>query len=648
MKKKFFIALLIAVLIFIATFTLFSFGLFEKPEYFVYDTKAKLFRSDKVPPGELKVILVDDASLKALEGVAGRWPWPRAIWSDLLEFLSMGGARAVLFDIMFTERSPGQESANDLSLAEATGASGNIYHSMVINRWAADDDRKTNTELGQPLPVNFIERYAVRNVTGSLQMRPGTENNDFALPIEPLLGTSKGIAVVEFPPDSDGVLRRTKPLRAYQGKLFPVLGLAPFLHDASPVLIGPDAIRIDDRSIPVDRDGNYIINMYDINKVAPYSIGGIFASFQKIKQGEVEDLIVNPEEFKDSIVFVGASAVGAKDLKPTPLASNTPGVILHVSFAGNYLQNDFLRPADRRITWLSMFLGAFLTPWVVFYSKRFLLRAAFPVALLSLYIGISFLAFRSNVIVDAVPFIFSTVASSFLSFGYVSFTEAADKRRVSHLFTQYVSKDVLNEVLHNYKEYQKASAGTKVEITVLFSDIRGFTTMSETTPPEKIVEMLNVHFSVMADIILKRKGTIDKYIGDAIMAFWGAPVRSADHAEQAVLAGQEMVDAVREVNETLRSRGFEHEVRIGVGINTGTVTLGEIGSEKKKNYTIVGDAVNLASRLESITKEYHTPVIFSEFTQEKIKDRIDCKLLGNVKVKGREQPVTIYTVEKSP
>jgi adenylate cyclase len=205
---------------------------------------------------------------------------------------------------------------------------------------------------------------------------------------------------------------------------------------------------------------------------------------------------------------------------------------------------------------------------------------------------------------------------------------------------------VLNEVLHNYKEYVKSSAGQKVELTVLFSDIRNFTTMSETTPPEKIVEMLNVHFTAMADIILKHNGTIDKYIGDAIMAFWGAPVPTKDHAEQAVLAGIEMLAALPEVNKSLTESGFGHEIKIGIGINTGAATIGNIGSEKKKNYTVVGDTVNLASRLESITKEHKTPLIFSEYTHDKIKDKIGCTLIGNVKVKGREQAVSIYTVEQ--
>ncbi len=647
MTKKIVISLIIASGIFAITAACYFLRYFEKPELFVYDTKAKIFRSDKVPPKNIKVILVDDASIRALEGVAGRWPWPRAIWADLLDFLSLGGAKAVMFDILFTEQTGQQDESNDRSLAEATEAAHNVYHSMMVKREASDDERKFHDQQGMAMPADFVQRFSLQNVSGSYPVERGKENNDYLLPIEPLQKASKSVAVVEFSKDVDGVLRRTKPLREYQGRYFPVLGLAPFIDEHTKIDIRNGSLVINDRALPIDRDGNYLINIIDIDKAVPYpySIGGIFASLQKIRRGEVEDLTVNPDEFKDAIVFVGASAVGAQDLKTTPLKSSTPGVTLHVSLASNYLQNDFLKPPDTRITVISIIIGAFLTPGAIFFLNRFLVRAIFPLLMLAAYVGYSFYAFKMNLVVDTVPFIFATVSSSFLSFGYLTFTEAAEKRRVSHLFTQYVSKDVLHEVLHNYKEYQKASAGSKVELTILFSDIRSFTTMSETTPPEKIVEMLNVHFSVMADIILKHNGTIDKYIGDAIMAFWGAPVKTTDHAEKAVLAAQEMLVALKQVNATLQERGFGHEVKIGIGINTGVATLGEIGSEKKKNYTIVGDAVNLASRLESITKEYKSPLVFSEYTYERVKNNVGCKLLGNVKVKGREQPVTIYTTE---
>jgi adenylate cyclase len=163
--------------------------------------------------------------------------------------------------------------------------------------------------------------------------------------------------------------------------------------------------------------------MYGIDMVKPYSMGGIFASLQKIQQGEVENLLVSPDEFKDAIVFIGVSAVGGSDLKPTPLAASSPGVIFHVSLAGNYLMKDFLRPPVRRITVVSMVLGAFLTTFVIFFSNRFFIRVAFPLALLSSYVGYALFAFKSNMMVEEVPFIFSTVTSSFLSFGYLAFTE---------------------------------------------------------------------------------------------------------------------------------------------------------------------------------------------------------------------------------
>ena len=646
MQKKNIIAVVIALLVIAVTLLAYQAAFFERAENLAYDAKAKLFRADKAPPKNIKVILVDDASITALEKVAGRWPWPRAIWSDLLRFLSMGGAKTVLFDILFTER---QDEMNDKAFAEATTSSQNVIHSIITKREEPDKDKKFNLQLSRPLPEPFRTQFAIKNIQGSLQIPAGEQNNDYSLPIESLQAASRSIAVVEFTPDADGVLRRTHPLREYQGSYFPVLGLAPFIVPETPVVIGKHSITINDRVFPLDANGNFLINMYNIDKVDAISIGGILASLQKIDQGEIEDLVVNPEEFRDSIVFVGVSAVGGADLKATPLATRTPGVVMHVSLASNYLQKDFLSPPDKRLTIAAVIITVLFTVGIVFFSKRFLIRVMLPNALLLIYAWYSFYAFKSNILIETIPFVFATISSGFLAFGYLTFTESVEKRRVSQLFTQYVSKDVLHEVLHNYKEYLRTSAGSKVEITVLFSDIRGFTTFSENTTPERIVEMLNTHFSRMAEIILRHDGTLDKYIGDAIMAFWGAPVPDKDHAEKAVRASLEMLDALKDVNAQLQEKGYEgFTLKIGVGLNTGVCTIGNIGSEQKLNYTVVGDTVNLASRLESLTKEYKTGLLLSEYTYAQMKDKIPCKKLGNVKVKGREQAVDIYTPEGSP
>jgi len=643
MSNKAAISLIFALLILILTAAGYQHKFFEKPELLLYDAQARLLRNNKSADPKIKIILVDEAALKSMDHIAGRWPWPRAIWGDLLDYLSMGGARAVLFDILFIEHDRANK-ANDKALQNATQDSQNVYHSMLIRHEEADDE---SLGKGITLPAEFVNRFALKNISGSTTYKHGSENNDYALPIARLPEVSKGVAVVEFKPDSDSVLRRTKPLREYQGKYFPVLGLAPFMDSNTPVTIRNDSITINDRTIPLDENGDSLINMYGVNNIEKYSMSGVFQSLQKIRKGEVEDLLVSPEIFRDSIVYIGASAIATADLKAIPVGDSVPGVLLHAFQASNYLQNDFMTPPSKKLTYLSMFTGVFLTLWAVMFSKQLLVRVLLPLSMLAIYIGYALVSFRLNTQVELVPFIFSTVATGFISFAYLTFTEGADKRKVSHLFTQYVSKGVLDEVMNNYKDYLKSSAGQKVEITVLFSDIRGFTTMSETTDPEKIVEMLNIHFTVMADIILKHNGTIDKYIGDAIMAFWGAPVKTENHAEQAVLAGQEMLEGLKEVNRTLKERGFQHVVKIGIGINTGTATIGNIGSERKKNYTVVGDAVNLSSRLESITKEQKTPLLFSEYTYAKIKDRIPCKLIGNVTVKGREQSVNIYTTNQT-
>lgn len=643
MTQKTVFSLVVALSILIVTALGYRNGVFEKSEFLLHDLQARLLRADKSVDPKVKVILVDEASLKAMDNIAGRWPWPRAIWGDLLDYLSLGGAQAVLFDILFIEQDMGNK-LNDKTLINTTHSAKNVYHSMLVRHEEMDDGSSGKIV---PLPKKFIGQFALNNVNGKLATRPGTEGNDFALPIPRLAEAAKGVAVVEFKPDNDSVLRRTQPLREYNGNYFPVLGIAPFVNQQTPITISNRQMIINDRKIPLDEYGNSPINMYGMDKIDVYSISGIFKTLQQIRKGNVENLFISPDTFKDSIVYIGASAIGAADLKAIPMYPSAPGVYLHAFQASNYLKNDFMTPPAKVQTYLSVLLAVILTTWAVIYSKRLLYRVLLPVSLLAIYVGYAFVSFRLNVQVEMMPLIFSTLTTGFISFGFMTFTEGAEKRKVSHLFTQYVSKDVLDEVMNNYQEYLKSSAGQKVEITVLFSDIRGFTTMSETSDPEKIVEMLNIHFTVMADIILKHNGTIDKYIGDAIMAFWGAPVRSANHAEEAVRAGEEMLEGLKEVNRILKERGFNHEIHIGIGINTGLATIGNIGSEKKKNYTVVGDAVNLSSRLESITKEYKTPLLFSEYTYERIREKIRCKLIGNVTVKGREQSVNIYTVDHS-
>ena len=224
-----------------------------------------------------------------------------------------------------------------------------------------------------------------------------------------------------------------------------------------------------------------------------------------------------------------------------------------------------------------------------------------------------------------------------MSWGY--FVESRSKRQFTELFGQYVPPELVDEMARNPESY--SMDGRKAELTVLFSDVRGFTTISEGLEPDQLAALMNEYLGAMTQVIRRQRGTLDKYIGDAIMAFWGAPVDDPEHARHAVATAIEMQSALVELNKTLMTKGWP-ELHIGVGVNTGTMTVGDMGSPVRKAYTVMGDAVNLGSRLEGITKQYGVGIIVGETTREKLKKEVVFRELDRVRVKGKEEPVGIY------
>jgi adenylate cyclase len=276
--------------------------------------------------------------------------------------------------------------------------------------------------------------------------------------------------------------------------------------------------------------------------------------------------------------------------------------------------------------------------------RKIYLQIYLPLGLALIYLAAAVILYHFNVVIHgAVPLIFLFLAY-FLSFTYISFTEGKEKRKVKNILGQYVSPAMLTQVLENSKdEYLKAEVGSKEYLTVFFSDIRGFTTISEKHPVEKVVEVLNAYLSAMVDIIFEHSGTLDKFIGDAIVAFWGAPVRFDDHPYKAVVSAIEMIQALSTLNRHNEEKGLP-ELKIGIGIHTDHVILGNIGSRKKLDYTVIGDGVNLTSRLEGLTKTYFSDILISQTCHGHVKDRICCRIADYVKVKGKDEPLFIYQV----
>ena len=637
-KKKIIHSFILSLFVFSIIHLLYSYNFFKKLDYIVYDSFVKLIRDDKLISKEVAIILIDEASLETLNPIVGRWPWPRAIYSDLLDFLSMGAPKAVLFDILFTENQKSEDSnrisANDVELVLATKEAGFVYHAMQL---VEDNEDEYNKKLlNRQLPEEFIEKFSIKNIKSLYSYKQ--QSNNYYIPFDELYNASHGIGVVEFSPDSDGVFRRTMPIRKYGKNFLPVIGIAPFLNNEK-VEISPKYVKIGKRKIPLDKDGKYILNTY--KKFNTYSISGIFASLQKIRMGDIENLIIDPMEFKDKIVFIGASAVGVEDLKPTPIAPRTPGVFLHATLASNFLLDDFLKPPNPKATVFAIFLFTILCFICILFLEHFIIKISIPFLLLIVCLSFSLFQFNHNILYSIIAPLASIFLSSIVSFAYLVITEGREKLKVKKMFSQYVSPDVLSDILKN-KNYASTDTGKEVDITVLFTDIRSFTSFSDKTSPDKVVEMLNFFFSRMTNIIHGNNGTIDKFIGDAIMAFWGAPLLINDHPKQATITALNMICELNSLNLELKDRGFDIDLKIGIGINTGTAILGNIGSENKLNYTIIGDTVNVASRLEGLTKNYNCPIIISETTYMRLEKDIVCRAIDIAQVRGKDKTIQIY------
>jgi adenylate cyclase len=391
-----------------------------------------------------------------------------------------------------------------------------------------------------------------------------------------------------------------------------------------------------------------------INYRAPKTVGGkpaypsyevrfLVQSIGQLANGEKPE--VDPSVFKDKIVFVGLTASGLVDAFQTPFGAGTmPGIQLHASVADSVLSNRFLQPAPRWTSIAATLAGAVLVGLMA-AALPFWTAAVGTGLLAATWTGASFYAFtRGSWTALAEPLLGVAIAL-FGGTAYRYFVEDAEKRKVSRLFGRYVSRDVYKQLLANPSLAELG--GGRREMTVLFSDLRGFTTITEKGNPEELVRQLNEYFTRMVDIVFRNGGTVDKFVGDMVMALFGAPVEDVDHADAAVSAAVQMVRELGELNRTWAKEG-RVQLDIGIGVNSGDMIAGNIGSSAIMSYTVIGDNVNLGARLESLNKEYRTHIIISEATRSRLKRGYEIRPLGHVVVKGKTLPVDIFEVVAPP
>lgn len=407
-------------------------------------------------------------------------------------------------------------------------------------------------------------------------------------------------------------------------------------------------------SLPVNKSGELLINYYGRQMSLPYvSAKELFNDSPTVhvqrriasagaKQLKVEQKEVNKKDFfKNRSIIVGATAVGLYDLRNTPLEANYPGPELHLTMLANLLDQNFLKSWNKENSWMPwVLLGigiALSVAWAYAASlASFMILAGVLTVGGALDIGL--FLYQKILIHTFLPY--ALIFFCFFAIQlYRYFTEEKKKRELKSTFSKYVSPAVVDELLKDAENLKLG--GRKEHMTVFFSDVRGFTTISEKLPPEELSRVLNLYLTPMTELIFKNNGTLDKYIGDAIMAFFGAPIKHPNHAKEACRCALQNLEKLKDLQKEFEAQGLPH-IDIGIGINTGAMSVGNMGSNIVQNYTVMGDSVNLAARLEGINKEYGTRIIISEFTHQEIGDAFVCREVDRVRVKGKLEPVRIF------
>ncbi|MGD2124595.1 MAG: adenylate/guanylate cyclase domain-containing protein [Desulfobacteraceae bacterium] len=627
------------------------------------------FKSRGVKSASSNVVLavIDEKSVKT----EGRWPWPRSKISRLIDILSRDGAKVIGFDVIFAEPDEntnlqfidqfGQkvknlqidnedieaflqksklDADNDLNLAEAIKASdarvvlGYFFHMSQADLDYTIGQKDLEDRLGRisnsRYPIAIYEQQHME-IDPFIQAYAPQPN------IETLTRASDSAGFFNMLPDQDGVVRWIPLIIKCGPEAYASLSVQSVWHylDQPQLMVrvasyGIEGIRIGEQFIPTDENGQMLINYVGPEKSFPhYPITDILQ--EKFPDGA----------FKNKIVLVGATAVGIYDMRNTPFSAVYPGVEIHATAVDNILRNNYLNKPKWTMIYdalailiLSLLVGI-VVPRLSALKGMFYASGLFVLHIFAGQWLFTHAALWVNIVYPLVVLVL--LYTSLTIYHYL--TEERERKKIRGAFSYYVSRAVVNEMLKDPEKLKLG--GDKKDLSVLFSDIRGFTTISEGMTPEELVHLLNEYLTIMTDIVFKYDGTLDKYMGDAIMAVYGAPLEQRDHPHRACYSALEMMEGLRKLNEKWTREG-KTPLDIGIGINTGMMMVGNMGSEQRFDYTVMGDAVNLGSRLEGANKNYQTNILISEYTYERVKDKFVCMELDSVRVKGKTLPVSIY------
>jgi adenylate cyclase len=623
-------------------------------ENYAYDVR---MLASMEPGQDPRIVIVDIDERSLAED--GRWPWSRNRMAQLLDNLfDRYGAALVGFDVVFAEPddSSGLGTLERLAREELAGDAA-FRERLESLREQLDYDRIFARSMnGRPVVLGYY--FSVAGV-GSADIRSGLlpdpvfDGDEFptAGDIPEALGYGANLPELQrsaagaghFNPsiDADGIVRRVPMLQRHGGDLYESLSLAMarrvldagriepvFATDVAGNYLKLEALRLGRTQIPVDAAAQALV-----------TYRGRKSSFPYLSASDVLHGRVDPVVLEDAIVLVGTSAPGLFDLRATPVQNKYPGVEIHANVIAGILDNDIRhRPA-----WALgvEFVNILVAGVAIILSVPFLAplwSMVFAAMLMVGSIGLNFTLWQAGIVVPIAATLAMILIQFVVNMSYGFFFERRNKSQITDLFGQYVPPELVEEMSEDPAAY--IPHAEERELTVLFSDVRGFTTLSEGLSPKELSDLMNEFLTQLTAVIHRHRGTIDKYMGDAIMAFWGAPVRDELHARHALMAGLAMVEKMYALQDEFEKRGWPR-LAIGVGINTGIMSVGNMGSKFRTAYTVIGDEVNLGSRLEGLTKQYGVDIIVGENVARALPDYV-FRELDLVRVKGKHRPIAIY------
>jgi adenylate cyclase len=413
------------------------------------------------------------------------------------------------------------------------------------------------------------------------------------------------------------------------------------LVNAAQASLGRRELQLGPVTIPLSAEQEMVIDWHgtlDDRAYRIYPIGAVLRSHTDLQAGKTP--LLDPALFRDKIVFVATTAAGTYDLRVTPLSPYAPGVLIHMSALDNILRHRHLQPASGWIFAAATLILTIATAWAFMLIQNQLVKAAAIGGLALAYYGLAVHAFTSHGLWLDLAIPEGALAVSFAATATVEYlTEGRQRRQIRAAFDKYMAPEVVDEIMRNPEAIRLG--GDKKELSVLFSDVAGFTSLSEQLEPETLVELLNQYLSAMTDIILRHRGNVNKYLGDGIMAIFGAPRGEPDHASLACFAALDSQAELARRREQWKTEG-QPELSARIGINSGWLVVGNMGSPTRLEYTVMGDAVNLASRLEGANKFYDTLILLGPRTYELAAPNIEAREIDRLRVKGKKEPVVVY------